>query len=181
MLALFTLGNSSNMFLLLRASELGLPEYQVPMLWALASAVAAVLSTPLSALSDRVGRIRLILWGWAVYGLVYLALGLSGPGATRLWLLFAAYGLFLAATEGAEKALVADLAPKDRLGTAYGWFNLTTGALLLPASLIFGQIYQGIGAPAAFAFSAACALGAALLLPLWALSGGQSVSSTKES
>ncbi|MHB1094374.1 MFS transporter [Thiobacillus sp.] len=171
-LALFTLGNSSNMFLLLRAKELGLPDYQVPLLWALTSAVAMTFSTPLAALSDRLGRTRLILAGWVVYGLFYLGLGLNGFHTLLLWPLFAFYGLFLAATEGAEKALVADLAPQDRLGTAYGWFNLTAGVMLLPASLIFGLIYQQAGALAAFAFSATCALLAAILLPLWALRVG---------
>lgn len=171
-LALFTLGNSSNMFLLLRAKELGLPDYQVPLLWALTSAVAMALSTPLSALSDRLGRTRLILAGWVVYGLFYLGLGINGFHTLLLWPLFAFYGLFLAATEGAEKALVADLAPQDQLGTAYGWFNLTAGAMLLPASLIFGLIYQQAGALTAFAFSASCALMAAILLPLWALRVG---------
>lgn len=168
-LALFTLGNSSNMFLLLRAKELGLPDYQVPLLWALTSGVAMVLSTPLSALSDRLGRVRLILAGWAVYGLFYLALGLNGFHTLLLWPLFAFYGVFLAATEGAEKALVADLAPQNRLGTAYGWFNLTAGAMLLPASLIFGWLWQGVAAEAAFAFSAGCALVAAGLLKFWVL------------
>lgn len=168
-LALFTLGNSSNMFLLLRARELGLPDYQVPLLWALTSGVAMLLSAPLSALSDRLGRVRLILAGWAVYGLFYLALGLNGFHTLLLWPLFAFYGVFLAATEGAEKALVADLAPQNRLGTAYGWFNLTAGAMLLPASLIFGWLWQGAAAEAAFAFSAGCALAAAVLLKFWVL------------
>ncbi|TXI75346.1 MAG: MFS transporter [Flavobacteriales bacterium] len=162
-LALFTLGNSSNMFLLLRARELGVPEAQVPVLWALVSVVAMLLSTPLSALSDRLGRQRLILSGWAVYGHFYLVLGLVGP-SWALWPLFAAYGVFLAATEGAEKALVADLAPGALLGTAYGWFNLTTGTMLLPASLVFGGLWQSVGHVAAFGFSAGCALCAALLL-----------------
>jgi len=179
-LALFTLGNSSNMFLLLRARELGLPDYQMPLLWALTSAVAMLLSTPLSALSDRLGRVRLILAGWAVYGLFYLALGLNGFHTLLLWPLFAFYGVFLAATEGAEKALVADLAPKDKMGTAYGWFNLTAGVILLPASLLFGELYQQAGALTAFAFSATCALTAAILLPLWALRGVHSLSSSKE-
>ncbi len=168
-LALFTLGNSSNMFLLLRAKELGLPEYQVPLLWALVSAVAMVFSTPLSALSDRLGRVRLILSGWVIYGLCYLLLGLNGFHTLLLWPLFAAYGLFLAATEGAEKALVADLAPRDRLGTAYGWFNLTAGAMLLPASFLFGWLWQGVSVEAAFGFSAACALLAAVLLKFWVM------------
>jgi len=168
-LALFTLGNSSNMFLLLRARELGLPDYQVPLLWALVSGVAMVFSVPLSALSDRLGRVRLILAGWAVYGLFYLLLGINGFHTLLLWPLFAFYGLFLAATEGAEKALVADLAPGDQLGTAYGWFNLTAGVMLLPASLLFGWLWQGISPLAAFGFSAGCALLAALLLKLWVM------------
>jgi len=168
-LALFTLGNSSNMFLLLRAKELGLPDYQVPLLWALVSGVAMVFSTPLSALSDRIGRVRLILAGWAVYGLFYFLLGINGFHTLLLWPLFAFYGLFLAATEGAEKALVADLAPRDRLGTAYGWFNLTAGVMLLPASLMFGWLWQGVAVEAAFAFSAGCALAAALLLKFWVM------------
>ena len=168
-LALFTLGNSSNMFLLLRARDLGLAEYQVPLLWALVSAVATVFSTPLSALSDRLGRVRLILAGWVIYGLFYLLLGINGFHALLLWPLFAGYGLFLAATEGAEKALVADLAPRERLGTAYGWFNLTAGVMLLPASLLFGWLWQGVSVQAAFAFSSACALLAALLLRFWVM------------
>lgn len=168
-LALFTLGNSSNMFLLLRAKELGLPDYQVPLLWALVSGVAMVFSVPLSALSDRLGRVRLILAGWVVYGLFYLLLGINGFHALLLWPLFAFYGIFLAATEGAEKALVADLAPSNQLGTAYGWFNLIAGIMLLPASILFGWLWQDISPLTAFGFSAACALLAALLLKFWVL------------
>ncbi len=165
-LALFTLGNSSNMFLLLRARELGLTETQVPLLWALVSATAMLFSTPLSALSDRIGRTRLIIGGWILYGAFYLMLGLNGH-ASLLWPLFAGYGLFMAATEGAEKALVADLAPRERLGTAYGWFNLTTGLMLLPASLLFGWLWQTSSPATAFGFSATCAILAAVLLKLW--------------
>ena len=169
MLALFTLGNSSNMFLLLRARELGLPDVQIPLLWAMVSAVAMLFSTPLSALSDRWGRKRLILSGWAIYGVFYLILGLNGGQTWLLWPLFAGYGLFLAATEGAEKALVADLAPAALLGTAYGWFNLTAGLLLLPASLLFGWLWQSAGPALAFGVAASCALLAALLLHYWVM------------
>lgn len=171
-LALFTLGNSSNMFLLLRARDMGMPDYQVPMLWALVSLTAAVFSMPLSAVSDRLGRTRLIVGGWLVYGTFYLLLGLNGSQVWLLWPLFAFYGLFLAATEGAEKALVADLAPADRLGTAYGWFNLTAGIMLLPASLLFGWLWQVFGPQAAFAFAAACAIAAAVLLRFWVTGRG---------
>ena len=166
-LALFTLGNSSNMFLLLRAREMGLAESQVPLLWALASGMAMLFSTPLSALSDRLGRTRLIVGGWAVYGVFYLLLGLNGQNLWLLWPLFAFYGLFMAATEGAEKALVADLAPKELLGTAYGWFNLTAGVMLLPASILFGWLWQTISPETAFGFSASCAILAAFLLKFW--------------
>lgn len=168
-LAVFTLGNASNMFLLLRARELGLSAAQVPLAWALVSAVAMVFSTPLSALSDRIGRVRMIVAGWSVYGVFYLLLGFDGGLPHLLWPLFAFYGLYLAATEGAEKSLVADLAPDERLGTAYGWFNLVTGLLLLPASLLFGWLWQTFSPRAAFSFSAACALCATLLLRTWAI------------
>lgn len=168
-LALFTLGNSSNMFLLLRAQDLGLPEYQVALLWALVALTASVFSTPLSALSDRVGRLRLIIGGWLVYAAFYVVLGFNGSTLWPLYPLFAFYGLFMAATEGAEKALVADLAPSPLLGTAYGWFNLTAGLMLLPASLLFGWLWQTFAPETAFGFAAGCALLAALLLKFWVM------------
>ena len=84
-----------------------------------------------------------------------------------LFALFGFYGLFMAATEGVEKALVADLAPAKRRGTAFGWFNLTAGVMLLPASLVFGWLWQGISSWAAFGFSGVCALLAGLLLRFW--------------
>ena len=169
-LGLFTLGNSSNMFLLLRAHEMGLAEYQIPLLWALVALIAAVGSTPLSALSDRFGRVRLIVGGWLVYAGFYLLLGFSSHTGL-LWPLFALYGLFMAATEGVEKALVADLVPSAVLGTAYGWFNMIAGIVLLPASILFGWLWQQAGALVAFGFGAGCALLAALLLSKWVFAG----------
>jgi MFS family permease len=161
----FSLGNSSNMFLLLRAKELGLPESQVPLAWAVISAIAMLFSTPLAALSDKFGRIRSIAVGWLAYAVFYLSLGFLNPGnATILFGLFAFYGLFLAATEGVEKALVADLAPTNLVGTAYGWFNLASGIMLLPASIVFGWLYENAGATVAFGFSSGCSLIATFLL-----------------
>jgi MFS family permease len=165
--ALFTLGNSSNMFLLLRAKELGVPEAQIPLLWAAVSAVAMLFSTPLSALSDRVGRVRLLIVGYLAYGLFYLGLGLMAHDGLLLFALFAFYGVFMAATEGVEKALVADIAPAGRRGTAFGWFNLTAGVFLFPASVVFGWLYQAVSPLAAFGFSSACALLAGGLLWVW--------------
>ncbi|HEY7872964.1 MAG TPA: MFS transporter [Rudaea sp.] len=166
-LALFTLGNSSNMFLLLRARDLGLPQAEVPILWALTSLVAALLSTPLSSLSDRLGRTRLIVSGWVVYAVFYLVLGVQSDNTWALWPMFAGYGVFLAATEGAEKALVADLVPRESAGTAYGWYNLVVGLFLLPASVVFGWLWQLETPLVAFGFGAGCALLAALLLKFW--------------
>ncbi len=162
--ALFTLSQASNMFLLLRASQLGVPAAQIPLLWALQSGVAMLLSTPLSALSDRFPRLRLIAAGWLLYALVFGVLGgvvQTLPGIAALLLL---YGVVLAATEGVEKALVADLVPPERLGTAFGWFHLVTGLVLVPASVGFGWVWQLAGAPVAFAVSGALAGVAALAL-----------------
>ena len=166
-LGLFMLGNSSNMFLLLRAKELGLGEAQVPLLWALVSLVAAVLSMPLSALSDRIERRTMIVAGWSIYAALYLLFGLMPAKPWLLWPMFAAYGVFLAATEGVEKALVADMVPGSKSGTAFGWYNLVVGVLLLPASTLFGWLWATWSPLSAFGFGSGCALLAAILLRFW--------------
>jgi len=165
--ALFTLGNSSNMFLLLRARELGLTEAQVPLLWAGVSAVAMLLSTPLSGLSDRYGRKRFLVGGYLAYAGVYLALARLQTDGAAMLALYALYGVFLGATEGVEKAMVADLAPAEGSGAAFGWFNLVAGIMLLPASLLFGWLYQSVSAAFAFSVSGALAMAAAALLLGW--------------
>jgi len=139
---------------------------QIPLLWAALSGVAMLGSAPLAGWSDRIGRRRLLVAGYTTYGLLYLLIGHLQRGSLWIWPLFAAYGLFLSATEGVEKAIVADLALPSERGTAFGWFNLVTGLSLLPASLIFGGLMQGYGASAAFAVAAAFALAAAVLLAL---------------
>ncbi len=166
-LALFTLGNSSNMFLLLRANDLGSGATQVTLMWALFSAIAAFLSTPLSALSDRFGRARVLSIAWAAYAAAYLVIGLLPSAGWALWIAFAGYGVVTAALEGTEKALVADLIPRERSGTAFGWYNLVSGILLLPASMLFGWLWSASSPMTAFAFGAACALFAAVLLRVW--------------
>jgi MFS family permease len=171
-LALFTLGNSSNMFLLLRANALGASPTRVTLMWALFSFVAALLSTPLSALSDRLGRARVLAVAWLAYAVVYLAIGLLPDADWALWLAFATYGAVTAALEGTEKALVADLVPRERSGTAFGWYNLVAGVFLLPASMVFGWIWSAVSPFAAFAFGSGCAFVAALLLRIWVLPRG---------
>lgn len=165
--ALFTLGNSSNMFLLLRARELGVADAQVPLLWAAVSGVAALFAVPLGGLSDHIGRVRLLVAGYLAYAAFYVGMAwFAAPGWT-LYALFGVYGIFMAATEGVERALLADLAPPHQRGTAFGWLNLIMGAVLLPASLLFGWLWEAISVKLAFGFSAGCAVAAALLLTAW--------------
>jgi MFS family permease len=136
-------------------------------MWALFSAIAAFLSTPLSALSDRFGRARVLGGAWFAYAAAYLLIGLLPAADWALWVAFAGYGAVTAALEGTEKALVADLVPRERIGSAFGWYNLVAGIFLLPASLLFGWLWQAVSPFAAFASGAACALLAAVLLRSW--------------
>lgn len=160
--ALFTLSQASNLFLLLRAAQLGVPAASIPLLWALQSGVAMLLTTPLSSLSDRVPRRHLIAGGWLLYAGVFGILGARADSLAGIAVLLALYGVVLALTEGVEKALVADLVPAERLGTAFGWLHLVTGLTLVPASAGFGWMWERFGAPAAFGTSGAIAAAAAV-------------------
>lgn len=162
---LFSVGNSADAFLLLRLGEaLGGATY-VPLLWAALHAVKASLSTWGGGLSDRIGRTQVIVAGWVVYALVYVgfATATTATGFTA-WFLF--YGVYFALAEGAEKALVADLAPALRQGTAFGLYNAALGVGALTASVAFGFIYEHVGPSTAFFTGAALAGIAAVCLPL---------------
>lgn len=160
---LFTLGNSSDSFIILRGQERGLSMLQVMGMLLTFNAVYTLLAGPFGALSDRIGRRTLILGGWLAYGLVYLGFALAQSGA-QIWLFFGLYGVYYAATEGASKAFVADLVPPERRGTAYGLYNAAIALTALPASLIAGMLWQGIGAWNGFGASAPFVFGAALAL-----------------
>jgi len=160
---LFTLGNSSDAFLLLRARELGVTVALLPLLWVVLHVVKTLTSTPGGTLSDRLGRQRVIALGWFVYALVYLGLGLANQ-AWQVWGLFSLYGLFFGLTEGVEKAFVADLVPEDLRGTAYGVYHFTLGLGMFPASVLFGGLWHWGSPTIAFSFGAALALIAAGLL-----------------
>ena len=162
-LFLFTLGNASDAFLLLRASSLGVAAAHVPLLWAAHHVVKALTNLRGGALSDRVGRRPLIIAGWAVYAVVYLAFA-RATAAWHVWALFLGYGLYFGLTEGVEKAFVADLVPQRLRGTAYGWFNFTLGVAALPASLLFGIVWDRFSPAAAFSVAAGLAAVAAVLL-----------------
>jgi len=159
----FTLGNSTDAFLLLRANQLGVPVAMAPILWALLNLVKSATGTYGGQLSDTLGRKPLIVGGWLLYAAVYFAFGWAAA-AWQAWALFAVYGIFYGMTEGTEKALVADIVPRARRGSAFGWYNLAIGLGALPASLIFGAIWDRAGAPSAFVFGASLALLAAVLM-----------------
>ena len=161
--ALFTLSNSSDAFLLLRAKTAGVTEAHILLLWTLHNGVKALLSRRFGALSDRLGRRTLILGGWTLYGLTYLGFGLANR-TWQIWALFAIYGLYYALVEGTEKALVADLAPPEHRGRAFGIFNGVVGLLALPASLLFSALYHPDHPIVAFAVAAGLAGAASLLL-----------------
>jgi MFS family permease len=164
-LFLFTLGNSSDTFLLLKAGTLGVPAFRIPLLWAFFHLVKMLSSMPFGALSDRIGRRGVIVAGWLVYSLSYLGYGFA-KSELHIWLLFAFYGLFYGLTEGVEKAYLADMADPSLRGAAFGWYHFAVGAGALPASLLFGLIWQRLGDVAPFLFGAALSGGAALLLLL---------------
>jgi len=164
-LFLFTLGNSSDAFLLLKAGTLGVPAFRIPLLWAFFHLVKMLAAMPFGALSDRVGRRAVIVAGWCVYSLSYLGYGLA-TSEWQIWLLFAFYGLFFGLTEGVEKAYLADMADPALRGAAFGWYNFAVGAGALPASVLFGLIWQRLGGVAPFLFGAGLAAVSALLLLL---------------
>jgi len=169
---LFTLGNSSDAFLILRGQERGLNVVTVLGMVLTFNLVYSLVSGPAGALSDRVGRRRVIVGGWLVYGLIYLGFALARTG-WQVWALFAAYGVYYGLAEGTAKALVADLVAPEQRGTAYGAYNAAVGVASFPASLIAGLLWQGVGpwpgfGPAApFLFGATLALLATALLVWW--------------
>jgi MFS family permease len=162
-IAIFNLGNSSDFFIILRAQNLGSPVFHVTLMLVLFNAVYAAIALPAGTLSDRMGRRRLIILGWMVYALVYLGFALAS-NTWQIWLLFAGYGIYYGIAEGVARALVADLVPSEKRGTAYGLYHGVVGIALLPASLIAGGLWQAVSPSATFFFGAGLAFIAALAI-----------------
>ncbi len=160
---LFTLGNSSDAFIILRAENVGVAAVAIPVAYALFNLVSALAAIPAGKLSDRIGRRKVIASGWAIYAITYLGFALANR-AWMIWVLWAAYGLFYALSEGAAKAMVAELVPEQRRGAAFGLYNAAVGVMALPASFIAGMLWQRVSPAAPFAFGAA--LSAAALIGL---------------
>lgn len=170
-LFLFTLGNASDAFLLLRAREAGVAVAAIPLLWVALHLSKMAWSVAGGRMADRWGPPRAILAGWVVYAAVYAGFAVA-HAPWQAWALFVVYGLFFGLTEAPEKALVAGLAPEGLRGSAFGAYHMAVGLGALPASVIFGLVWQRWGAGAAFGMGASLALLAALLLPLVLPRGG---------
>jgi MFS family permease len=162
-LALFTLGNSTDAFLLLRLTDAAGTVRYVPLMWAALHAVKASVSAAAGGWSDRIGRRKVIAAGWCTYATVYVGFALS-ERVTALLAWFLLYGLYFGFAEGTERALVADLAPAARRGFAFGIYNAVTGLGALGASVVFGVVWAAYGPAAAFGLGAALAFAATTLL-----------------
>ncbi|MGD2252669.1 MAG: MFS transporter [Anaerolineales bacterium] len=168
-IVLFTLGNSSDAFLILRAQTAGLSVFGILGMMLTFNVVYSLVSAPAGALSDRIGRRRLLILGWLIYALVYLGFARASAG-WHAWLLMTVYGLYYGLTEGVAKALIADLVPSDQRARAYGIYSAAVGLTAFPASLTAGLLWQGagnwggLGPSAPFLFGFGMAITAALLL-----------------
>ena len=155
--AIFTLGNSSDFFLILRAQKLDVPLLQVALMLLLFNATYVATSYPMGVLSDKIGRRKLIIAGWFVYGLTYLGFALATK-EWQAWVLFAIYGIYYGMVEGNAKAFIADLVPAEKRGTAYGLFQGIVGVMILPASVIAGWLWSAVSPSSTFYFGGALAL-----------------------
>ncbi|MFC2010720.1 MFS transporter [Chloroflexota bacterium] len=160
-MAVFTLGNSSDFFVILRAQNLGAPLLHVVLMLVLWNAAEALFSLPMGVLSDRLGRRRVIILGWFIYILVYLGFAVSSS-IWQVWLLFLCYGVYYGTVQGIARAFVADLAPEDKRGTAYGLYHGVVGLSLVAASLIAGVLWDVVSPSAPFYFGATLAFVALL-------------------
>lgn len=153
----FTLGNSSDAFIILRAEGAGVPATLIPIVYAVFNLVMALTALPAGRLADRIGYRRVIGYGWGVYAIAYAGFALA-KSPWMIWVLYGFYGLFYSLTEGSAKALVAELVPDEGRGGAYGLYSASLGVTALPASLIAGVLWNRVSPAAPFAFGAALAV-----------------------
>ena len=165
-MAIFTLGNSSDFFVILRAQDLGAPLIEVTLMLVLFNVAYAVTSLPAGMISDKLGRRRVIVFGWFIYARVYLGFALATE-AWHIWLLFIGYGVYYGIVEGVARAFVADLVPEEKRGTAYGLYHGVVGVTLLPASLLAGWLWEAFSPAAPFYLGAGLSFLA--MLGMWLL------------
>jgi len=165
---IFTLGNSTDALLMVKANEVGVKVTFIPLVYLITSVVAVVLAIPLGSLSDRKGREKLLVAGFVIYALVYFGFGITHSIRTIV-ALFALYGVYSASTDSVQKALVSDITDSSRKGTALGIYNGLLGITLLPASLIAGILYDRVNSSLPFYFGAVTALISATMMLIYLL------------
>jgi MFS family permease len=163
---IFTLGNSTDALLLVKASDVGVSDALIPILYLVFNAVSVMFAVPAGMLSDKIGREKLIIFGYLIYSGIYFGFGMAG-NPISMALLFALYGVYSAATDGVQKAMVSDIVDKDKRGTGLGLYNCMLGVTLLPASVIAGLLYDNINNRAPFYYGAVLAMIAAFLMILY--------------
>jgi MFS family permease len=163
---LLALASVPEVFVVLWATQTGMSVTWVPLVWAAASLAKMLIAMPAGVLSDRLGRLPVLLGGWSARVAVLLLLAFAQPGEVGVWILFIAYSATLAITEPAERSLIGDHAGERERGTAFGLYHLTGGLLVLPGAVIFGALWQAFGSGVAFA-TAAVFTGVAACVLLW--------------
>ncbi|HQI71150.1 MAG TPA: MFS transporter, partial [Bacteroidales bacterium] len=164
----FTLGNSTDALLMVKANEVGIKVAFIPLVYLITNLVSVVFAIPIGKLSDRIGKEKILITGFLIYAAVYFGFGLSGSIGTIISL-FAFYGLYSACTDGIQKAFVADLTDKNKKGTAMGIYNALLGITLLPASLIAGGLYDKVNSSVPFYFGSLMAIISMVLMIIFAL------------
>jgi MFS family permease len=163
---IFTLGNSTDALLLVKANEVGVKVAFIPLVYLVTSVVSVLLAIPIGSLSDKIGKERILIAGFLIYAIVYFGFGIAGRVGTIVFL-FALYGLYSAATDGIQKAFISDITDNNKQGTGMGIYNALLGITLLPASLIAGLLYDKVNSHIPFYFGAATALISAFLMLLF--------------
>ena len=162
---IFSLGNSTDAFLILRAKDIGIPLIFIPILWLSFNLIYAVSSIPSGMVSDRIGRNKVLSLGFLIYSLTYFGFAVLKAPAS-IWFLFMFYGLYYGLTDGVFRAYVADVVPENIRGSAFGIFHTTVGISLFFASIIMGMLWDSFGAKVAFSFGAILSIVAAVSILL---------------
>jgi len=166
----FTLGNSTDALLMVKANEVGVKVALIPIVYLITNVVSVVASVPVGTLADRVGKEKILILGYLIYAIVYYGFGVS-TSAIAMFSLFALYGLYSAATDSIQKAFVSDIIDKNKKGTGLGIYNALLGITLLPASLIAGVLYDRVNSRVPFYFGAATAFVSAILMVVFLMNG----------
>jgi MFS family permease len=167
---IFTLGNSTDALLMVKANEVGVKVAFIPLVYLVTSVVSVLLAIPIGTLSDKIGKEKILIAGFVIYAIVYFGFGITGSIGTIVFL-FALYGLYSAATDGIQKAFISDIIDNNKQGTGMGIYNALLGITLLPASVIAGLLYDKINSHIPFYFGAVTALVSAVLMLFFIRSG----------